>query len=383
LGTFVAQLVFIVPTPFFPLMASDLRVSLPLLGQVMTAMLLLSALFGLIVGPLADRSGHRRVILVGLIAALLCLLDFGLAPTFLILLPASVAGAVATAAVVGPASATASTTFTGSAARHAVGWTTAAQAGTAIVGIPALAALSTVAGWRAAFVAASLAALVAIAVGLRWLPQTPHRPRESLRLQSMLSPYRPLLRNGAMRRLYGATMLGAVCWYGLLTYLGAFLAGALGMDAGQAGLAYMVAGTGFFLGSLAAGGPLARIPVRLLVGGGYALMALLMALTFSARFGTAGSALLLAGAAFAMGFAVVGMIASLTAQTPSGAGTTLTFNTALFNVGAASGGALGGVLLAVAGYGALAIGLPLFGVAAACLSWPSAARSFGGAKTAA
>ena len=41
LGAFVATLMFVAPAPFFPAMAADLNVSVPLLGQVVAAMLLL------------------------------------------------------------------------------------------------------------------------------------------------------------------------------------------------------------------------------------------------------------------------------------------------------------------------------------------------------
>ena len=63
------------------------------------------------------------------------------------------------------------------------------------------------------------------------------------------------------------------------------------------------------------------------------------------------------------------MTALLTAETRSGAGTTMTLNGSLFNLGAAGGGAIGGMLLALSGYEALAIGLPIFGLGAALLSW--------------
>jgi len=39
------------------------------------------------------------------------------------------------------------------------------------------------------------------------------------------------------------------------------------------------------------------------------------------------------------------------------------------NLGAAAGGAIGGLLLALAGYDALAVGLPIFGVGSALLAW--------------
>ena len=69
------------------------------------------------------------------------------------------------------------------------------------------------------------------------------------------------------------------------------------------------------------------------------------------------------------------MTALMTAETPSGAGTTMTLSGSLFNLGAAGGSAIGGALLALSGYQALAIGLPVFALAAALLSWRPAHRS--------
>lgn len=371
LGTFVGALVFIIPPLFFTDLSRDLHVGVPLLGQIMSAMLLLSVVLGLVVGPLADRSGFRLLIVSGLVAAALCLLVFGLVPAFPLLLLASAAGAVTDAGVIGPSFAIAGAAFFGTAARRAIGWISAAQAGSAIVAVPLLAAIGALAGWRVAFVAAALTAFVVAALAARWLPRDARRAATPPRLDSILAPYRPLLRDGTMRRLYSATILGAVCWFGLLTYLGAFLVEELRLDTSQVGLVYMVIGVGYAAGSMAVGGPFAGVPARRLVFAGFAAGGLLTALAFSARVGTPGAVAMLTGVALMMGLAGVAMTTLLTTATPTGAGTTMTLNGSLFNLGAASGSALGGVLLAFSGYQALAIGLPLFGLAAALLSKPS------------
>ena len=368
-GAFLAQLVFLAPTPFFPQMARDLQVSVPLLGQVMSAMLLLSAVLGLVIGPLADRSGYRHLILVGLVAACATLLTFGLAPTFLVLMLASITGGIADAAVLGPSLALAGTHFTGTLERRAVGWAYGSQTLAAIVGVPVLTAIGAMAGWRPAFIAVAGAGLVILAIASIWLPHPGHRSHDPLHLAALTAPYRPLLHDPTMRRLYGARALGALTFYGFVTYLGAFLVQALGMATAHVGLVYMASGSGFFLGTLAVGGPLARVPSRWLVVSGYVAMALLLGFAFSARLGVAGAVTLITAAATATGVASVSMITLFLAETPSGAGTTVSLSASVFNVGAAAGGAIGGVLLASAGYDALAIGLPLFGLAAGLLCW--------------
>lgn len=368
-GTFVAALVFVIPPIFFPQMARELQVSVPLLGQVMSAMLGLSVVLGLVVGPLSDRSGYRLLIVIGLVASATCLLVFGLAPTFLLLLLASVAGAVTDAGVLGPSFAIAGTRLPGTGARRAIGWTSAAQAGSAIVGVPLLAAIGMAAGWRVAFVVAGLAAVAVVVLATMWLPRDGHHAAEPLRVAAILAPYRHLLRDRVMRRLYGATILGGVCWFGLLTYLGAFLVEALGLGTGHVGLVYMVIGTGYVVGSLAVGGPLAHVPIRRLVVLGCCAAAVLTALAFSGRIGTTGSVLVITAVALMIGVEGVAMTTLLTAETPSGAGTTMTLSGSLFNLGAAGGSAIGGALLALSGFEALAIGLPVFGLAAAFFSW--------------
>lgn len=369
LGMFVAMLTFVAPAPFFPVMARDLNVGVPLLGQVVAAMLLISAAFGLVAGPLADRYGHRRLIVLGLSAAAACLLTFGLAPAFPVLLLGALAGGLANAAVLGPSLAVAGTYFAGPAARQALGWTTACMACSAIVGVPVMTAIGSVSGWRTAFLAVGIAVVGAVLLGAAWLPRDALHPSGRLRPQTLLAAYRPLLRHGPTLRLYGVAVLRAICWFGLLTYFGAFLSEKLALTTGMVGLAYMLGGAGYFLGSLAAGGPLGHVPPRSLLIGGNVAMALLMGLAFSSVLGPIGTVAMLPLAGFAGAFGWVAVAALLTDGSPAGAGTTMTLHGSLFNLGAAAGGAIGGLLLATAGYDALAVGLPVFGLAAALLAW--------------
>src|SRR5215203_1916057 len=181
LGMFVAMLTFVAPAPFFPAMARDLNVSVPLLGQVVAAMLLVSAAIGLVAGPLADRYGHRRLILIGLVSAAICLLTFGLAPTFAVLLVGALAGGLANAAVLGPSLAVAGTYFAGAEARRALGWATACMAGSAIVGVPLLTAIATHTGWRSAFIAVGSAMIGAVCLAAAWLPRDSRSPDGRLR----------------------------------------------------------------------------------------------------------------------------------------------------------------------------------------------------------
>jgi MFS transporter, DHA1 family, inner membrane transport protein len=364
----MSMLTFFAPPPFFPAMAQDLSVAVPLLGQVVASMLLLSAVAGLVSGPLADVYGCRRFIVLGLVAAAVCLLIFGLAPAFAVLLVAALVGGLGNAAVFGPSYALAGTHF-GGATRRALGWITAGMACAAIVGVPLLTAIGSRAGWQTAFFIIGIVTLGAAWLAFTWLPRAAPRQERTLRVRDVLAAYEPLLRHGPTLRLYGAAVLRAICWYGLLTYFGAFLGQHLGMTTDRIGIVYMFGGAGYFLGGLVAGGPLGSVAPRKLLVAGNLAMALLVAVAYSAALGTIGTAAIfpLVGFAGALGF--VALAAALTAETPAGAATTMTLNASLFNAGAAGGGAIGGLLLALSGYEALAIGAPLFGLASAALAW--------------
>jgi predicted MFS family arabinose efflux permease len=369
LGSFIAMLTFGAPAPFLPDISRELGVSVPVLGQVTTSMLVLSAPLGLVAGPAADHFGARRLMLPGLAAAAACLLIFGLAPIFPILFLASIAGALSEATVPGLSLAIAGTWYRGPAARRAIGWTIGAVSCAPIVGVPLLTALSAVAGWRAAFLVAGVAALVVVALVAAWLPNDAQRPAHAFRPHTVLAAYRPLVHDAAMRRLFGCTVLRSACWMGLVTYLGALLKDRFGFSLAEVGGAYMLLGTGYLLGSLVAGGPLAHIPARRMVAIGNVLMALLLMTAFLARVDARTTVVVLVVAAFAGAIGWVGLTVLLTSESAAGAGATMVLNGSLYNLGAAMGAAAGGVLLARGGFDALAIGLPLFGLAsAACVA---------------
>src|SRR4029079_11459502 len=80
-SAFLAALNFFAPTPFFPAMARDLHATVPLLGQMVTLMVFISAGLGLVVGPLAARYGYRWPLVIGILAIAANLIGVGLAPS--------------------------------------------------------------------------------------------------------------------------------------------------------------------------------------------------------------------------------------------------------------------------------------------------------------
>jgi predicted MFS family arabinose efflux permease len=371
---FLAALNFFAITPFYPEMARDLHTTVPLLGQVVTLMVLISAGLGLAVGPLADHYGYRWPLVAGILAIALNLLVTGLAPAYPVLLGCSLVGGLGDALAYGLALAIAGVRFQGDAQRRAIGWTVAALSSAPIVGVPLLTAIGGVTSWRVALLLGGLAAVVVAGFVAAALPPDRQRPTTPLRLGHFLAAYAPLLRDAPSLRLYAVAAMRAASWLGLLTYLGAFLATALGFSTQQVGLVYTLSGAAYAAGSVAAGSRLgARSPRAWVIVASLTLGLLLGPLLVIAEPEITLPLLLLTS--FAAAVISVGATALLVAESPAGAGTTMVLNGSIINIGAAVGAALGGVLIATGGYTALGIGLPIFAFLGALLTWWPGNRS--------
>ncbi len=372
-AAFLASLNFFATTPFYAPMARDLHTTIPLLGQVVTLTVLLSAGLGLVVGPLADRYGYRWPLVIGLLGIAVNLMGTGLAPAYPVLLGLSVSGGLGDALVFGLALAIAGTRFAGDARRRAIGWTIGALSIAPIVGVPLLTAISGVGGWRAALAAGGLAAAGAAWFVAAVLPPDGRRPRTPLQARELVGAYAPLLRHRPTLRLFGVAALRAVWFLGLLTYLGAFLAEAVGLSTQQVGFAYTLAGGGYAAGTFVASGRLGAVSPRMSVAVSSVAAGLLIGpMLWLPNVWIVLPLLLLVSLAASM--CSVAVSALLAAESPAGAGTTMVLNGSLINAGTAGGAALGGVLIALGGYGALGLGLALFAFTAAVLTWWPAAQ---------
>ncbi len=376
-AAFVALLASAALAPFLPVVAADFGVSVTQVGQVPALMAAAAAALGLVLGPLADRYGERRILAAGLLAAAASSLGIGLAGTFGLLAAAGLLVAVSRAAVAPVALALVGTRLPEAARRVAISYVTASLSGVPIVGLPALTTLASVAGgWRVAFLAVAGLSLAATVLAFVLIPAD--LPRQPGAVTSLRGVYSPLLRDRPTLGLVGSSGLRNTCLWMLLTYWGAFLVQHYDFSLQQVGLSYAAIGLGHVTGTLclAALGP--ATPVRALM----TLMTLLAGAAFAAAM------ILPLGAGVALMFAAAGALmvggvdtcsaVLLTGESPGGRATTMTLNQAALSVGTAIGGAAGGLLLVLGGYGALAAGMPVFASAAALLVWSSRTRPIAG-----
>jgi DHA1 family inner membrane transport protein len=368
LAAFLASLNFFAPTPFYPQMAHDLQTTVPLLGQVVTLMALLSAGLGLVVGPLADRYGFRWPLSIGLLAITVGLLGSGLAPSYPVLLGLSVVMGFGDALVFALPFAIATTRFRGDAQRRAIGLTIAALSMAPIIGVPVLTAVGSLTSWRVALIAAGGVAIAVTLFVASSLPADSRRPTTSLHIRLLRAAYAPVVRHRRSQRLLAVSALRGMWWIGLLTYLGAYLGAVVGLSPWHVGLVYTLAGAAYALGSVVAGSRIGALRPRGLVALSHLVAGLLLGPLLV--FATPGVVLpLLFVACLAASIGGVGVVALLAAESPAEAAATMVLNGAVLNLGTAAGTVLGGALIALGGYGTLGIGLAGAALLAAALAW--------------
>ncbi|MDQ4044602.1 MAG: hypothetical protein M3173_04035, partial [Chloroflexota bacterium] len=163
------------------------------------------------------------------------------------------------------------------------------------------------------------------------------------------------------------TVLRSVSWFGMLGYFGAFMGDHLGLDTQLIGVTYMLSGTAYLIGSLVASKVLALASPRLLIAGTNITLGISIGLIFGAADGAIGAMALLTLAGFLGALSNIGTVTVLSLEAPGGSGTIMVLNAALTNLGAAGGGALGGILLAFGGYPLLGIGLAAFALSTVAL----------------
>jgi predicted MFS family arabinose efflux permease len=366
--SFLSTLMYASLAPFFSELEADLETSTPALGQVVTARLLLSAGLAVIAGPVADRYGYRRLIVLGLLSLSLTFFGVSASQSYVALLLTSIPGGLAGGILSGLPLAIAANTFTGEARRKAISYTVAALSSSAIVGVPALTTASAEIGWRGVFFASGIVGLVCM-VGVGWaLPADATRGHgDPLSIRALSSAYTPLLANKPIMRLYGSTFLRSIGWLGFLTYLGAYLADDVGFSTRQIGLVYMIGGVGYFAGSLLAGQRQVGSSIAMIAAGMTIVTGLMVALAIAAASIPWLVIAAICGVTLTSSVAWVMFTTLLTSTTTAGQGTTMSLNATVSNLGSATGGIAGGALIALSGYLMLGIGLAIALIASALL----------------
>lgn len=341
--------------PFLPLIGATLDTSVALLGQAPAVSMLLAGALGLVVGPLADRYGQRRALVLGLVALAASAIGVGLSQSFLAFVIVMLISAVGRATILPVSMVVGGTRFVGDAQRRALAWMSTGLVAATILGVPFLTTIGEFLTWRGAFFTVAVISLATAALVWRGLGPDVQQAGEPFRPRDLIAAYGPIVRHRPTILFMLASLIGNIGQWNIQTYIGAFWIEEHGLTLREVGLAVLVQGLGGLVGSWLMSSRLGQVSPRQLlivvrIGTG-----LLIAAPFILPTPT-----LVAVACFALGYVLGGMgtIAStlaLTHDVPTARATALTLNGAAWSVGIALGAATGGLALAFGGYIALGV----------------------------
>jgi predicted MFS family arabinose efflux permease len=375
LGVTVAILSARALAVFIPVMAVDLDTSVSAMGQVPALMLLLAGLLALVAGPLADRYGFRRMLVVGLLSVFVSAVATGFSPSFPVLLVVTLVGAVARAAVLPTAQAVVVTAFADEdARRRGIGWVTTGLSTAGLVGIPVMTSVAGLTSWRVSFFIMGAMALVAAVLLRQTLADDTRRAAGALGIRDLGDSYEPIRRHRPTALMMMATLFADTGLWGAMTYFSALLVQRHGLGIDAVGWAFLAISILTLGGNIVAQGQVGKSPRSLLIvcrlGSALGLgLAFALPLSWPVCLGI----VLLASPTFSMGDVATTLV--LTACSPAGRATTLTLRSAAVCIGTALGGVLGGVALAVGGYEAVgALSLVVLMLSTAVVWWSGAGR---------
>ena len=366
---FAAAGQIIVIAPILPRIGEQLGVGPGPLGLLITVYSVTLAAFTLVVGPVSDRFGRRRVILVGTAAMAVALLAHGLATSFGTLLALRALAGAAGGVLSGASVAYVGDAFPSDRRGWANGWVMSGFAVGQIVGIPLGIALAGAFGFRAPFVAFGLAMVVAFGLAFPFLPQPPDaRSTAPLTLAGAARGYAGLIRDretGAAAGVYLLMFAGVGLF---VVYFPSWLEAALGFAPSQVSAVYVLGGIANVIVGPRAGRLSDRIGRKPVIVAASAGVGVLMAATPLAQGWPP--------AAFALFFGIMALAAArisplqalLTEMVPAvRRGAFMSLTAATGNAGFAAGSAAAGALYAGLGFGANALGAGALALAAAGL----------------
>jgi predicted MFS family arabinose efflux permease len=355
--------------PFFVAIAEDIGSSVSMVGYTSTIALLMTGLAGLIVGPISERVGIRRILVIGLLLAAAGAIATALTINFGSLVLARLLAGVGGAITGGVTVSAAALLYTGRQRQRALAIITAAAAMAVVIGIFLMTLMSEPYGWRGAYTMLG-GALVAIGLLNRTMlePDRATTLVTSGGLRGLFSVYRPILREPSLRRLFiGATMHPATL-NGATAYAGAFLISQHDVSTQSLGLVFSLIGVTYFIGNLTAGNfrnapQHAVFSLGVLFMGGFWLLGYVLPVTPVVIAGLFGLA------TFAAGIAWVTLLNTVADRTPSNVGTAMVFSSSLLSFGGALGIGLSAVLLDITGFTGLALGMSVLAVIGGIAGW--------------
>jgi DHA1 family inner membrane transport protein len=350
LASLAAQASIMVLAPIIVEIGDTFDVSISAVGQARTVMAAVAALASLMVGPFIDRVGVRPAILWGGSLAMTGHVVTALAANIALFYFGHVFIGLGVAFLLSGAFAGAGAWFDSADAPWALGYVVGAQSIAWIVGNPVIGVLTDLVSWRLAYLVPGAAALAALATAFA----VRHSPRAGAH-EAAPGGMRGVARDPAARRWALAEFVAYAAWTTELTYIGAFYVKTYGVEESVVGFLLAIGSIAFLISTLGTNRLVNSLGGRrrgIVIAGALAmgsLVAVIMNVTPSVGF----TVCLFFLMALCAGFRSTGSSALALGLLPSQPGSMMAARTTSAQLGYTIGASLGGLVLAVADFGAL------------------------------
>jgi predicted MFS family arabinose efflux permease len=263
---FSASSQIMIISPILPQIGEQLGIADTLLGTLVTAYSLTLGLFAIISGPISDRIGRRRILLMGAGIMVVSLTCHALVVDYLSFLSVRVFSGVAGGILSGAAVSYIGDYFPYQRRGWAVGWVMSGSAFGQILGIPMGVVLAGRFGFRAPFYL--FAATMALTFVLLWLrlPQPPVRRRvERLTLSGAVRDYWDMMKRREIAAAAAAFFLVFLGFSTYIVYLPTWLERNQGFSPNQIASLFLVGGVANVLTGPQAGRLSDRVGRRFIV----------------------------------------------------------------------------------------------------------------------
>lgn len=335
--------------PLFVGIGNQFNASIGTVGQVRSVSAFSAVLTALLVGGWIHRHGARVVMIAGGLLAATGALISALAPNLLVLGAGQAVVGVGIACLLSSGFAGAGEFFSPEARDWAIGWVVALQSLAWIVGVPLVGLLADAFDWRAGFAVPIAFCLIAASSALLFAPKVAKRPMAIDERSGLLAVLAD--RNG--RRWTLGELLAFGVWTGEITYIAAFYIETFDLSTAVVGLLLPTGSLAFLIGSAIAERTARRFSRRTTLLVSSIGMGLLAALIFNFH--------PVVAVTVCLGL-IMGVFAGLRAassstlaldQIPDQPGAMMAARTFAVQIGYLVGAAAGGIVVDVAGYGAL------------------------------
>ena len=344
---FLTQSVGLMLAPLLVDLSNEFDISVAAAGQLAAVTFAAWAISVISVGPISDSFGRRPVAVAGLGLLGISVLASSFAPNFGVLIALRVVTGLAGGMIPPNSMAAVADILTPTKRARAFGLLMAFASLSGVIGVPLVAVMTSVGGWRVPFLVIGSLLIVYAVLHWFWYPKIQASGPQSI---SFLSRYKQMAGISLFRTALAANLLQRMAFYATFSYLAAFLISEHGLSVGETAVPLAIVGIGVVVGSTMAGfvsamNRRAQVVAGCSVAGGLAVL-----VVFSVgitAWGTVGLALV--GITFiSIGWPT--FLAISTEISGSSQATAVGMLGASNQLGGVGGAALGGAFLALGGF---------------------------------